>query len=571
MSCTTIACVEAKQAELAAEVDAAWALSMGILVFFMQCGFTMLEAGSVRTKNVTNIIFKNMADLILSSIGYWMFGWGVAFGGDHRGVRSTGFMGEGEVCLVSSGYPAGTLYPYYFFHFAFAATATTIVSGAVAERVTTIAYGSFAFTMASFIYPVVAHWVWSTSGWMSPFNPGSNRLGDNGALDFAGGGAVHLVGGTAALVGAIIIGPRRGRFGPPGEPLADAIARANNFKPHNRVIFSLGTLILWFGFYGFNCGSTLAVSNGKIYLAAKVALNTTLAGAGASIAAAVLSRLINKHIDIDSVMNGTIAGLASITSGASLMEPYLGLITGIVGGACYFGFAHLLIWLRVDDPIQATAVHFAGGAWALFATGLFASSRDIELNYGFRPTSYGLFVGGGWQQLGLQCLEIVCIVAWVSAWAVTIFGLFRLCRLLRVPREVENAGLDQSLHGGAVYDLHDLRELTGAKPEGDMAPSWTGADRPRAVGFADTTIMESSEYSDHPTESGGLIGSGTTAGTAAEVLPDPEPGPLGVAPQPSNTPDLSYADPPLPPPPLPERYSGGFYYQPDIVPGGPYR
>jgi Amt family ammonium transporter len=160
-----------------------------------------------------------------------------------------------------------------------------------------------------------------------------------------------------------------------------------------------------------------------------------------------MSRVFLHHIDIDAVLNGSIAGLASITSGASLMEPYLGLITGMVGGGCYFGFGHFLNWVRVDDPLQASAVHFAGGVWALFSTGLFASSRNIVLTYGFQPTAFGLFVGGGWEQLGIQCLEILCIVAWTSVWALVIFLPFKWCRLLRVTTDVENAGLDQSLHG----------------------------------------------------------------------------------------------------------------------------
>lgn len=241
MACADVACVAAQYDNLATEVDAAWTLATAFLVFFMQCGFTMLEAGSVRTRNVTNIIFKNMADLVVSAIAFWMFGWGVAFGGDWAETGSNGFMGTGEVCLVSSGYPDITLYVRFFFQFAFAAVATTIPSGALAERVTTVAYGTCAAALSAFVYPVVAHWLWSTSGWLSPFNRSAGRFGSNGAFDFAGGGVVHLVGGTVALTGAIIIGPRRGRFGPPGEPLVDAIARANIFRPHNRVVFSLGT------------------------------------------------------------------------------------------------------------------------------------------------------------------------------------------------------------------------------------------------------------------------------------------------------------------------------------------
>jgi Amt family ammonium transporter len=458
--CSTIACLNDKLTALTdvvagntAGMDSAWVLSTAFLIFFMQCGFTMLECGSVRAKNVSNIIFKVSLDAVLAILGYWMFGWGFAFGGDYVGSGGCGFIGYGEVCLVSSGPPPPNIYQNWFFQWAFTATAATIVSGAVAERINIYAYAVFSFTMTAFIYPVVAHWMWSTKGWLSPFNPSPSRFGTNGAFDIAGGGVVHLVGGTASLVGAIIVGPRRGRFGPRGEPLEDRLAREELFRPHNRVLFALGALILWFGWYGFNCGSTLKVSGYTGYLAALVAVNTTLAAAGAATTAGTLGRLFLGHLDVDALLNGLLAGLVAITAPASLVEPFLALFTGMVAGVLYFFLARFLVWLRIDDPLQACAVHLCG-AWALFAVGLFTSAKNMKWTYSNNSSEvWGLFTGGGWQQLGVQCLAILCIMSWTAAMSTIMFGSLRLLGVLRVPPEVEEEGLDTSMHGGSVYDL----------------------------------------------------------------------------------------------------------------------
>lgn len=523
-TCTTVDCLEALVTTLqtdltslqdtvagnAADMDAMWVLLTAFLIFFMQCGFTMLECGSVRTKNVSNIIFKVTIDAVLSIIGYWMFGWNFAYGGDYMGSGGVGFIGFGEVCLVSAGYPPPNIYYNWFFQWAFTATAATIVSGAVAERINIYAYALFSFAMTSFIYPVVAHWMWSTNGWLSPFNPGTNRLGTNGAFDIAGGGVVHLVGATASLAGALIVGPRRGRFGPKGEPMEDRLAREELFRPHNRVLFALGALILWFGWYGFNCGSTLKVSGGMSFVAGKVAVNTTLAGAGAAISALLLSRFIMGHLDVDSLLNGLLAGLVSITAPASLVEPFLACITGLVGGVVYFWLARLVVFARIDDPLQACGVHLCG-AWSLFAAGIFTSSRNMELSYGnVGSPVYGLFYGGGWQQLGMQCLAIVCIMAWTFGLSALIFGALKLAGVLRVSASVEEEGLDTSLHGGSVYDLNkaalaDTVEKEELLPEEDhdsgrasTGENFTYPDYPAFNGTPTTTPIVYEEARRNP-------------------------------------------------------------------------
>ena len=447
-----------------------WILLCGFLVFFMQCGFTMLECGAVRHKNVSNIIFKTTIDACVAALGYWLFGWGFAFGGDNTntGVQRNGFIGVGEVCLTSSGIPGPDVYVAWFFQWSFTAAAATIVSGAVAERITVLAYAIFSFLMSALIYPVVVHWVWSTHGWLSAFNGSPvGRVGANGMLDFAGSGVVHLTGGTASLVGAAVLGPRRGRYGPKGEHLDEKKAREDIFRPHDRVLCCLGTLVLWFGWYGFNCGSTLAASAGASYVAARVAVTTTLAAGVGGISALAAGLVVFKHLDIDALLNGVLAGLVSITAPCSLVEPWAAACIGLVGGALYVGAAQAVNKVEVDDPLHASSVHGACGAWGCVAVGLFATESNLASAYAKATGVYGLFYGGGWEQLGVQLLGVVCIVAWVGALTAMFFLVFRAAKILRVPEHVEREGLDLWDHGGHAY-------AAGAP----MPPAWGGEGDP---------------------------------------------------------------------------------------------
>jgi|UniRef100_A0A7S4G8R3 Amt family ammonium transporter len=431
-----------------------WILLCGFLVFFMQCGFTMLECGAVRSKNVSNIIFKTTIDACMAALGYWLFGWGFAYGGDmtNTGVKPNGFIGVGEVCLTSSGIPSRDVYVSWFFQWTFTAAAATIVSGAVAERITVLSYTIFSFLMSTVIYPVVVHWIWSVHGWLSAFNASPvGRLGTNGMLDFAGSGVVHLTGGMASLVGAAILGPRKGRYGPKGEHLDEKKAREEIFRPHNRALCCLGTLVLWFGWYGFNCGSTLAASSGASYIAARVAVTTTLSAGLGGISALLTGLVVFRHLDIDALLNGVLAGLVSITAPCSLVEPWAAVVIGLIGGWLYVVSSQAINKIEIDDPLHASSVHGTCGVWGCIAVGLFATESNLANAYGLTTQVYGLFYGGGWEQLGIQLIGVICIMAWVGCLTALFFFIFKAGKILRVPPHVEDMGLDSSEHGGAVY------------------------------------------------------------------------------------------------------------------------
>lgn len=421
-------------------------LYSGFLVVSMHIGFAMLEAGSVRRGSAVNILFKNLGTLAIGAIAYWSFGRG--FGANPAGeIIGSGpffFSEEGEVDYLER-LSNGTLYnthAQWFFSFSFVATAATIVSGAVAGRIQLIGYFIMAFYITALVYPPITGSIWATDGWLSAFrSDGSVAIFEAapgeicGMFDYAGSGVVHLTGGVAAFWGALILGARSGRWDSP-----------DDFVPHNYALTTMGTLFLWFGWYGFNCGSALGWYDGNI---GKVAVTTTLAPCFACVTGFLFTRIVLKKWDLGIALNCILAGLVSITSGCPTIPNILSAVTGIIGAFVYLGSSKLMKIIGVDDPVDAIAVHGFAGIWGCIATGLFASEALI-----FRYYAGVVCTGGPAEILKYQIVGVLYIIGWVSALTAPIFLLLKLVGYLRVSEE-EEADLDMTEHGIGAYEVMD--------------------------------------------------------------------------------------------------------------------
>ena len=401
---------EVSMAELVSAIDAVWVIVAAILVMFMQPGFALVEAGFTRAKNAGNIIMKNFMDFAVGSLMYWAVGFGLAYGG----VSLGGFLAYGDFFMSN---PERSL--EWFFQVVFAATAATIVSGAMAERTKFSAYLLYTPFITGFIYPIVTHWVWSGQGW----------LGNLGYLDFAGSGVVHLVGGAAALAGVIVIGPRLGKYDENGKPLP--------IPGHSLTLGALGVFILWFGWYGFNAGSTLAAVGADI---ATVAVTTTLAAAAGGLAAMIAGWTypVYGKPDVGLTLNGALAGLVGITAGTADVSNLGAVLIGLVAGVIVVISIVGLERIGIDDPVGAISVHGVVGVWGVLAVGLFAQDG-------------GLFYGGGFTQLGAQALGALAIAAWAFGTSSIVFRLIDRWWGIRVTPAEELAGLDRMEHGADAY------------------------------------------------------------------------------------------------------------------------
>mmetsp|Transcript_196 Transcript_196/g.306 ORF Transcript_196/g.306 Transcript_196/m.306 type:complete len:718 (+) Transcript_196:127-2280(+) len=423
--------------DLATTMDIIWILTTAIFVFWMQTGFALLEAGTVRSKNTNNILFKNLMDICFGAISFWLIGYSFAFGNNRTVEQGSGrdneFIGSGNWALQN--FDDDTQYHLFFFQWVFCSAATTIVSGSVAERCRLEAYFTYSIIVSSFVYPVVVHWIWSPTGFLSPFydsESGERLLKENGVLDFAGSGVVHMVGGFSGLVGSIVLGPRIGFDKPEG-------LRENS----NDVLCSLGIGILWMGWYGFNAGSTLAAgTNSAINLAAKIATVTTIAASSSALMTAVAVRYLHGHYRLSMILNGVISGLVSITASCAIVEPWAAMMIGFIGSLVYIGASKLLIVLKVDDPLDAFPVHGACGVWGMLATGIFATRSNILRAYGFDNDA---MISGN--QFRNQLLGVVLIITWTMGIMIPVFFSLHFAGLLRISREAEEKGLDVAEHG----------------------------------------------------------------------------------------------------------------------------
>ncbi|KAH7278107.1 hypothetical protein KP509_38G024700 [Ceratopteris richardii] len=446
-------------------VDNSFLLFSSYLVFAMQLGFAMLCAGSVRAKNTSNIMLTNVLDAAIGGLSYYLFGFAFAFGRYESG--NNGFIGRHFFGLKKLPDPvAGYDYSFFMFQWAFAIAAAGITSGSIAERTQFYAYLVYSSFLTGFVYPVVSHWVWSPDGWLSPLY--KSPLFGSGAIDFAGSGVVHMVGGIAGLWAAYIEGPRIGRFDADGKPVT--------LRGHSSTLVVLGTFLLWFGWYGFNPGSFLAILKSydsfKGYWTGvgRTAVNTTLAGSAAGVTTLFGKRLLTGHWNVTDVCNGVLGGFAAITAGCSVVEPWAALICGFVAAWVLIGFNKLAEKLQYDDPLEAAQLHGGCGAWGLIFVGLF-TNKDYARQAYRDDMNYGLFMGGGGKLLAAQIIDILVIAGWVTALMFPLFYLLHTFNLLRISKDDELEGLDVTRHGGPAYH-HGNETLEGSIKDMNNKPAF---------------------------------------------------------------------------------------------------
>ncbi|HIV46674.1 MAG TPA: ammonium transporter [Candidatus Acutalibacter stercorigallinarum] len=409
-------------------VDTLWVFLAAVLVFFMNLGFASLEAGMARSKNTVNILSKNFIVFAVSSLGFMLLGWGLMFGGDNPflGTQHLFILGESDLSFYDGTLTSNVpFWGKFFFQLVFCGTAATIVSGAVAERIKYITFIVFSFVLTLVIYPIVGHWVWG-GGW----------LADLGFLDFAGDTVVHSLGGWAALAGAIVLGPRIGKYDRDGKPRA--------IPGHNMSLAVIGLFVLWLGWFGFNPGSTMSFQNPADVM--HILMTTNTSAIAAVLTATAASWLLLGKPDLGMTINGCLAGLVAITGGCAYISIGNSLLIGAVAGVLVVFAVLFFDRVKVDDPVGATSVHLCCGVFGTLCIGLFAQEGVTTLS-----TKNGLFYGGGAGLLGTQLLGIAAVGAFVFAASLVLWWVLKKTMGIRVTREEEIAGLDIGEHGNHAY------------------------------------------------------------------------------------------------------------------------
>lgn len=408
-------------------VDTLWVVLAGLLVFFMNLGFAAVETGFNRSKNAVNILSKNFIVFAVSSLGFMLLGWGLMFGGDNPFVGTQNlFILGGNVDFYKDTLTSDVpFWGKFFFQLVFCGTAATIVSGAVAERVKYIAFILFSFVLTLVIYPIVGHWIWG-GGW----------LGQLGFMDFAGDTVVHSVGGWGALAGAMILGPRYGKYDKDGKPKA--------IPGHNLSLAVIGAFILWLGWFGFNPGSTMSFQNPADVV--HIVLTTNTATIAAILTATATSWIFIGKPDLGMTINGCLAGLVAITGGCAYVSVGSSLLIGAIAGVLVVFSVILFDKAKIDDPVGATSVHLVCGVFGTLCVGLFAQEGVTSLS-----TVNGLFFGGGVSLLVTEIIGIIAVGAFTFAASYLVWYLLKVTVGIRVSLEEEIEGLDIGEHGNHAY------------------------------------------------------------------------------------------------------------------------
>jgi len=436
---TTVAFTAAMAEQIAntkIALDTVWVLIAGMLVFFMNLGFAMVESGLARSKNCVNILAKNFVVFGCSSLAFYVLGWGLMFGNGNSiigtegllfvsGVDNSPAMGDAYQGVYTSIAWAGVpIWAKFFFQLVFAGTAATIVSGAVAERIKFLSFIAFSFVIVGIIYPITGHWIWG-GGWLQTA----------GMWDFAGSTVVHSVGGWAALAGVIMLGPRIGKYTKEGH--------VNPLPGHSMTSATLGVLVLWFGWFGFNPGSTMAASAGDI---ARIAVTTNMAAAAAAISSTAVAWLLLGKPDLSMILNGCLAGLVAITAPCAFVSVGSSVIIGLLAGALVVFAVLFFDKVHLDDPVGALSVHLVCGVFGTICVGLFAQDSIMP-----NTTGDGLLFGGGMKLLMAQSMGVVAAGVYTLTISLLFWAIIKAVMGLRVTPEEEIEGLDIGEHGNSAY------------------------------------------------------------------------------------------------------------------------
>jgi Amt family ammonium transporter len=482
------------------DLNTMWMLVAGFLVFFMQAGFALVETGFTRNKNVTHTMMMNMMVFCIGAVGYWLTGFAFQFGGVNHTYPALGALGEfsfsptslsnwaadrlnsplligGQTFLGLDGFMLGGLtissgiLAFFFFQMVFMDTAATIPTGAMAERLKFIGFVLMGLWVSMFIYPLVGGWIWG-GGWLA--NLGRSLGFGNGAVDFAGSGVVHMIGGAVALAGAIAIGPRIGKFNKDGSP--------NSIPGHNIPMGILGTIILFFGWFGFNPGSSLSFSGAGRNLAVLASVNTLMAGAAGGVAAMTYMWLFGPTRKPDAAfsVNGILAGLVAITAPCAFVDSWAAVVIGLIAGVWVCIAAGLVEKAKIDDPVGAIPVHFFNGLWGVLAVGIFANGNADTAGWnGIATPVTGLLYGGG-TQIVAQLAEALSVIIVVGGLSYLFFKVLAAFKLLRSDPKHELEGLDMPEMGALGYPADwepapaVLAAYKSAKPK--LTKAATGTD-----------------------------------------------------------------------------------------------
>lgn len=429
------------------KADAIFFMVCATLVFVMQVGFALLEVGSVSVKNTKNILLKNIMDLCVSAISFYLIGYGLGWG------KGNGFAGRDSFAMRTPEFASlevtgvvASKHAQAFFSLCFAATAATIVSGAVAERFRFQTYAFVAFLMSGIVFPVVMHWVWADDGWLNPLRDGAEFL-DVGVVDYAGSGFVHIVGGISALWAVYFVGPRQGRF-------MGTKGTVQELPQQSPVFQVIGGLLMWYGWFGFNCGSIKTLEGAHLNSVVRVGLVHSIGGATGGLVTMALDMWQDKRsFRPHRMIAGVLCALVSISASAALIEPGIAMFNGAVAGFLYRQASSAMLRFQLDDVVDAVSIHLCGGIWGVIAASLVSRPGFLKQAYGDDYSGCGVFYGcsNGGKQFGAALVYILATAGWVSAVMVPVYFILNRFNLLRVKMSEEIRGIDHASHGGDAY------------------------------------------------------------------------------------------------------------------------